>query len=67
MAEKQREGKLLREEAFHLREELEAMEARGALPPKLKGLKEELVRLRLADAEDRAERARTAAKDEAAA
>jgi CBS domain containing-hemolysin-like protein len=64
MAEKQREGKLLREEAFHLREELEAMEARGALPPKLRGLKEELARLRLADA---AERARAAAKDEAAA
>ena len=56
MAEKQREGKLVREEAFHLREELEAMEARGALPPKLKGLKDELARLRLADAEDRAER-----------
>jgi CBS domain containing-hemolysin-like protein len=46
MAEKQREGRLLREEARHLREELEAMEARGALPPKLRVLKEELVRLR---------------------
>jgi CBS domain containing-hemolysin-like protein len=56
MAERQREGKLVREEAFHLREELEAMEARGALPPKLKGLKDELARLRLADAEERAER-----------
>ncbi len=54
MAEKHREGKLLREEAYYLREELEAMEARGALPPKLRGLKEELARLRLADAQARA-------------
>ena len=54
MAEKQRQGKLLREEAYHLREELEAMEARGALPPKLRGLREELARLRLADAQVRA-------------
>jgi CBS domain containing-hemolysin-like protein len=54
MAEKHRAGKLLREEAFHLREELEAMEARGALPPALRGLKEELAQLRRADAEARA-------------
>lgn len=54
MAEKMRGGKLVREEAFHLREELEAMEARGALPPKLRGLKDELARLRLADAVERA-------------
>jgi CBS domain containing-hemolysin-like protein len=54
MAEKHRQGKLLREEAFHLREELEAMEARGALPPKLRGLKDELARLRLAEAASRA-------------
>ena len=54
MAEKQREGKLLREEASHLREELEAMEARGALPPKLRVLKDELARLRLAEAQARA-------------
>jgi CBS domain containing-hemolysin-like protein len=46
MAEKQREGKLLREDAYHLREELEAMEARGALPPRLRGLKDELARLK---------------------
>src|SRR4051812_7469008 len=51
MAERHRSGKLLREEAFHLREELEAMEARGALPPKLKSLKDELARLRMSDAE----------------
>ena len=55
MAEKHRQGKLLREEAFHLREELEAMEARGALPPKLRGLKDELARLRLAEAQSRVE------------
>jgi hypothetical protein len=54
MAKKQREGKLLREEAFHLREELEAMEARGALPPNLRSLKDELARLRLADSQSRA-------------
>jgi CBS domain containing-hemolysin-like protein len=54
MADKQRAGKLLREEAFHLREELEAMEARGALEPRLKALKDELARLRIADAEARA-------------
>jgi CBS domain containing-hemolysin-like protein len=46
MAEKHRDGKLLREEARHLREELEAMEARGALPPRLQGLKEELANLK---------------------
>jgi CBS domain containing-hemolysin-like protein len=58
MAERQRQGKLLREEARHLREELEAMEARGALPPKLRALKEELVRLRAeAVAEEKAKAA----------
>jgi len=56
MAEKQRTGKLLREEMFHLREDLAAMEARGALPPKLKTLKDELERLRM----DEAERAQAA-------
>ena len=45
MAEKSRKGTLLREDAIHLREELEAMDARGALPPKLRALKDELVRL----------------------
>jgi len=54
MAEKHREGKLLQEEVLHLREELEAMEARGALPPRLRALKDELARLRLADATVRA-------------
>jgi CBS domain containing-hemolysin-like protein len=58
MGGRHREGKLLREEAFHLREELEAMEARGALPPKLRALKDELANLRLADAEARAREAK---------
>jgi CBS domain containing-hemolysin-like protein len=54
MAEKHSEGKLVREEASHLYEQLEAMEARGALPPRLKGLKDELAALRSAEAEARA-------------
>jgi CBS domain containing-hemolysin-like protein len=62
MAEKQREGKLLREDAIHLREQLEAMEARGALPPRLKGLKDELTSLHVAEAQ-----ARTVATKERAA
>ena len=57
MEQKLRSGALLREEAWHLREELEAMEAKGALPPKLKGLKDELARLRLVDAQERAPKA----------
>jgi len=58
IAERQRAGTLLREDAFRLREELEAMEARGALPPRLRALKDELARLRVADAEARAPAAR---------
>jgi hypothetical protein len=46
MAEKHREGGLLREDLAHLWEDLQAMEAKGALPPKLRALKEDLVRLR---------------------
>jgi hypothetical protein len=42
MAEKHSQGKLMREEAIHLHEQLEAMEARGALPPRFKALKDEL-------------------------
>ena len=49
--EKHRAGKLLREDLYHLREDLEAMEARGTLPPRLRALKEELVSLRLEAAE----------------
>jgi CBS domain containing-hemolysin-like protein len=53
MGAKHREGKLLGEEILHLREELDAMEARGALPPKLRGLKDDLAKLRVADAQER--------------
>lgn len=71
MADKHREGNLLQEEAAHLREELEAMEARGALPPNLRNLKDELARLRLADAKGLADAqtrapASNTAKDKAA-
>ncbi|HTO47348.1 MAG TPA: DUF3302 domain-containing protein [Burkholderiales bacterium] len=54
MAEKHRAGRLVREEIFHLREDLEAMEARGALSPKLRTLKDELARARFEDALERA-------------
>jgi hypothetical protein len=73
MEQKHREGKLLRDEMLHLRDELQSMEARGALPPRLKALKEELGRLRIADAntlEDKAAEPKTAepkaAEDKAA-
>jgi CBS domain containing-hemolysin-like protein len=67
MALKHREGKLLGEEVVHLREELEAMEARGALPPRLRALKDELARLRIADATLREKRvAENPAQDRAA-
>jgi hypothetical protein len=42
MGEKARAGQLLREELAHLREELDAMEAKGALPAQLRGLRAEL-------------------------
>ena len=42
---------LVREEILHLREELESMEAKGALPPRLRALKDELARLRIATPE----------------
>ena len=53
MAEKHREGTLVREDALHLTEELEAMEARGALPPGLRALKDELARIAVAEAQVR--------------
>jgi Protein of unknown function (DUF3302) len=59
MAVKHREGKLALEDALHLREELEAMEARGALSPKLRALKDQLGNLRLADAEARGPEAKS--------
>src|SRR4051794_32908065 len=49
MAEKNRSGGLAAEDALLLREELEAIEARGALPPKLRALKDDLARLPVAD------------------
>jgi CBS domain containing-hemolysin-like protein len=50
MAEKHREGRLSGEETLQLRDELEAMAARGTLPPGLRALRDELVRPRIADA-----------------
>ncbi|MGB8433300.1 MAG: DUF3302 domain-containing protein [Burkholderiales bacterium] len=54
MADKHRAGELLNDEILHLREDLEAMETRGALPPKLRALKDELARARSAEAVERA-------------
>ena len=45
MLEKAREGKLSREEALHTWDELQAMEARGALSPALRPIKDELARM----------------------
>lgn len=42
MAGKHRKGELMREEIVHLREDLATMEAKGALPPRLKSLKDDL-------------------------
>ena len=42
MGEKARAGQLLREDLAHLRHELDAMAATGALPPALRGLRAEL-------------------------
>jgi CBS domain containing-hemolysin-like protein len=44
MAEKHRKGELTDEQTLHLGEELEAMEARGALTPEQRALKDELAR-----------------------
>jgi hypothetical protein len=45
MGEKYRSGSLLRDDIRHLREDLQAMESRGALHPRLRTLKEELDRI----------------------
>src|SRR5207247_889363 len=45
MADKATAGELLSHEIAHLREELDAMTAKGLLPPQLKALREDLVRL----------------------
>ena len=42
MGERARAGELLREEIVHLREELDAMAAKGILPPQLRTLRAEL-------------------------
>lgn len=42
MGEKARSGRLLQDELDHLRSELDAMAARGALPPKLRQLRADL-------------------------
>lgn len=52
MAERHREGALVDEEIRHLREDLEAVEKRGALSPKLRALKNELARVEAAAAAD---------------
>ena len=57
MAEKHRAGELVDEEIVHLRDDLDAMEAKGALPPKLKALKDELARVQPADAARRVPKA----------
>jgi CBS domain containing-hemolysin-like protein len=46
MGEKAKAGELLHEELAHLREELDAMAARGALPANLKQLRADLEQLR---------------------
>jgi CBS domain containing-hemolysin-like protein len=61
MAEQHRKGELTEDQAVHLREELEAMEARGALTPEQRNLKEELVRPVRAPAANRANGAESAA------
>jgi hypothetical protein len=50
MAHKHGSGQLTRDEIAHLRQDLAAMEARGTLPPRLNGLKDELDRLRAEEA-----------------
>jgi hypothetical protein len=45
MGEKARAGELLEDELEHLRKELDAMAARGALPPNLRQLRNDLARL----------------------
>jgi CBS domain containing-hemolysin-like protein len=49
--EKAKEGALLAEDLRHLRQELDAMEARGALTPKLAKLRDDLIALRPVEGE----------------
>ncbi len=50
--QKHRAGGLLSEEIQHLQEELATMEARGALPPKLKTLRDDLARVASAEGDE---------------
>ena len=52
MAEQYRAGKLARTEILQLREELREIEERGALTPRLRVLKEELLQLRITEAKE---------------
>ena len=52
--EKARAGELLASELAHLREELDAMQARGALPPELRKLRDDLVAMQSHAASDAA-------------
>ena len=54
MAERHRAGKLPPEEILQLGEELQEIEQRGALTPRLRALRDELSRVRIADAKERA-------------
>ena len=45
MADKAKAGELLNQEIAHLRDELDVMAAKGLLPPQLRALREDLVRL----------------------
>ena len=58
MTAKAKEGKLLRGELQHLREELDEMESRGTLPPQLKALRADLLALKAADEASKAEAAK---------
>jgi CBS domain containing-hemolysin-like protein len=53
MAERHREGELVDDEIRHLREDLDAMAARGALSPRLRALKDELERIGTAETAER--------------
>jgi len=49
MGDRAKSGELVADEISHLRDELDAMAARGNLPPTLKGLREELDALNVSD------------------
>lgn len=63
MGEKAQAGDLLEHELAHLREELDAMDAKGSLTPALKALRRDLVAAQTAPAPSAAARAAPAAPD----